>query len=220
MHMMAVRGVCLAVLCAAFAAGACSSGSGDDSGGKPGKYAAKRSATCLAWQDASCDFIADKCSSVTRAECDELYLSLFCESDQSAQACMDALPGATCPTLPDACVKINDPSPVIEFCGEFIEEACKAVVRCEGGTMEDCRLQAQQSLVSTCSYGVGLDPSADQCLAELPTASCEALPESCKGVIKTSQQSTATVAPAIGSGTARWLDVAKALRSAAPLAAY
>jgi len=168
---------------------ACSgSGGGEEGAGAGSKYSSKRSPVCKTWQDAMCDFIADKCQAQSRAGCDELYQSLFCEDDTTMQTCISALGSATCGSpleVPTQCKQINDPQPVGEFCQDFAREVCKFGVRCgEVTDQASCEAAAAVELAPTCNAGVGLAASADQCLADLPTAACSGSPSSCKGVIK------------------------------------
>ncbi len=167
---------------------ACSGSSSGDGGGGS-NYASKRSSTCSAWQDSMCDFVADKCQAQARADCDELYQSLFCKDDATMQTCIGTLSAATCPTpftVPEECKQINDPAPVGAYCQEFARAVCKFGVRCkETSDQAGCEAQVAVELASTCNAGVGLSPTADQCLADLGTLACgQQAPPSCSGVIK------------------------------------
>ena len=155
--------------------GACS-GKYESSGGGPGEqYASKRSTTCKAWQDATCDFLADKCQAQSRAECDELYQSLFCKDDSTMQACVGKLSQASCPSpidLPAECKDINDVAPVAAYCKDVADQAA-------------CESEVAVELAATCASAVGLSATADQCLLQLRTHACGGqAPASCKGVIK------------------------------------
>lgn len=174
---------------------ACSGSSSGDGGGGS-NYASKRSSTCLAWQDSMCDFIADKCQAQARADCDELYQSLFCKDDGTMQSCIGTLSTATCPSpldVPAACKGINDPAPVADYCKDFAREVCEFGVRCkETSDQAGCEAQVAVELASTCNAGVGLSATADQCLADLGTLACgEKAPASCSGVVKVLSSSPA-----------------------------
>ncbi len=102
------------------------------------------------------------------------------------QACTDALPGASCGTLPAVCENVADPQPAVNWCVEFVNTFCERAVSCELGTLTEC-LDAMQSVIN-CSAAVGIGPTADQCRAAIQAASCtqlqQNLPSSCEGVIK------------------------------------
>ncbi|MFO0568300.1 MAG: hypothetical protein U0263_21745 [Polyangiaceae bacterium] len=179
-------------------AGGCSGSSSGDGGGAGNEYASKRSATCKSWQDAMCDFISDKCSGQARPDCDELYQSLFCKDDATMQACIDKLGTASCPSPlapPAECKQINDAQPVVDFCKDFAHEVCAWGVRCkETSDQAACESSALADLASTCSAGVGLSATADQCLSDLKSNACSGQsPTSCKGVIKVLQSTPADV---------------------------
>ena len=169
--------------------GACS-GKYESCGCGPGEqYASKRSTTCKAWQDATCDFLADKCQAQSRAECDELYQSLFCKDDSTMQACVGKLSQASCPSpidLPAECKDINDVAPVAAYCKDFARGICKWGVRCKAAADQAaCESEVAVELAATCASAVGLSATADQCLLQLRTHACGGqAPASCKGVIK------------------------------------
>lgn len=172
------------------------SGKYDGDGGSGGEYDSKRSTTCKSWQDATCDFLADKCQAQTRADCDLLYQSLFCKDDGTMQTCIGKLSQASCPSpidLPAECKNINDAAPVAEYCKDFARAACKFGVRCkEASDQAACEAEMAVELAATCSSGVGLAPGADACLSELTSLACGSqVPASCKGVIKVLNDSPA-----------------------------
>ncbi len=173
--------------------GACSSGgSGGGGNGAGTKYSSMRSATCLQWQGAMCDFMTDKCQFLSRADCDEIHTSFFCKDDASLTACMQTLTTEACPSavdLPQNCKQLNDPLPLLEYCKDYGAAVCAAMVRCEGGQQGLCEVEVHFQLEPICGTqgsGIGLAPSADQCLADLNALQCPLVdtPESCKGVVK------------------------------------
>ncbi|MBX3131305.1 MAG: hypothetical protein KF718_31585 [Polyangiaceae bacterium] len=162
---------------------ACSSGG---SGGGGGGGSGARTDVCLAWQDAACDHFADQCATFSRAECDDFFQSLYCKSDSVMQACMDALPGASCTSLPVACENVADPQPAVNWCTDFIGRYCDRAAACGLASLAECVNAVQSSL--NCSLAVGIGPSSGQCHSDLAAASCaqieSSLPSSCSGVIK------------------------------------
>jgi hypothetical protein len=146
-----------------------------------------RSSACLTFQDAECDFQADKCQQLTRAECDASFQSLFCKSDETASACTKALASATCGTSPPECQGIGDTAPALSLCNQFVDVSCTRISGC--GAVDKATCLSQEQAVLSCATAVGVAPSFDSCLAEVNSAACNAqkgidLPASCKGVIK------------------------------------
>ena len=157
---------------------ACSSSSSTSTGSP------QRSATCLAFQDAYCDYFADRCGKSTRAACDDTTRALFCKSDPVVAACVEALPDATCAASPDACRDGADPARAVSLCNELGRRMCATLVRCGGQAQSEC--QAEIDEILTCSSAVGAAPEIDLCFRALDAATCPmtALPDPCRGVIK------------------------------------
>jgi hypothetical protein len=176
---------------------ACSSEDASDSGDLGPKPAnAARSTTCEQWQDASCDFMADQCSSISRAECDDSFQALFCKSDDEVQACISVLGNASCPDTPDACTGVADVAPAKWYCNTFVDLLCTRGEACDLGAKETCVKEAATSALD-CNAAVGAGPAIETCLSKLSSVACESLsggqlPAECQGVIKV-LQSTATL---------------------------
>lgn len=148
---------------------------------------ANRSSTCRIWQDATCDYLADRCQSVARDYCDDYTQSLFCESDDTMQACIDALAKGTCPDTPDACEGVSDPVPARWFCRTFIEALCDRGEACGLESKDECVQSATVSL--KCDEAIGVGATIETCLAQVESLSCAALnayqlPAACQGVIR------------------------------------
>jgi len=169
--------------------GACATDDGGDGGSDIGPRPdnATRSATCLQWQDAVCDYEADMCQSMTRAECDDVVQSLFCKSNEVMQACITALAAGTCPDTPDACRGVTDPAPAQWYCDFFADTLCARGETCNLGDKDSCLQEAALEL--DCDSAVGADPQTDTCLADMASWPCESLqggqlPANCQAVIK------------------------------------
>jgi hypothetical protein len=176
---------------------ACSPASDDDgeSSAGPRPSSATRSSTCLTWQDATCDYLADKCQSVARDYCDDYTQSLFCESDETVQACIDALATGTCPNTPEACQGVADRAPAKWYCLTFIEALCDRGEACNLESKDQCVESANASL--DCDETVGVGPTMETCLSQLGSLSCAALnayqlPAACQGVFKVDESVTRT----------------------------
>ena len=167
----------------------CSPASSDDgeSAAGPRPANATRSSTCITWQDATCDYLADRCQSVARDYCDGYTHSLYCKSDETMQTCIEALASGTCPDTPDACQGVSDPAPAKWFCLTFIDTLCERAEACNLESKDQCVQSANASL--DCDGAIGVEPTGETCLAQLGSLSCAALdayqlPAACQGVIR------------------------------------
>ena len=155
-----------------------------------------RSSTCIAWQKAECDFIADRCKQMSRADCDDQFSAIFCTSDDGKlSACMQVLPTATCGTTPMACGGTLDAAPAIAACNAYLERVCAHDVKCMAATKDECLTAAKQQI--DCSRAVGAKPALDACFTKLDALACgtTALPDECKGAILVSQGANETTPP-------------------------
>lgn len=181
---------------------ACGSSSNGGSGTGPGLSGSpQRSSTCLAFQDAECDHIADKCKKLTREACDESFQSLFCKSDSGAQACTDAVRASSCSDdTPEPCRGLADVDAAQNACATLFTSLCAAISKCTGQAQADCQTQVEAQV---CAGAVGVLPSAGECAAAADTGCKDgkyATPEVCKGIVKTSSQTSVLPieAPAFG----------------------
>ncbi len=161
-----------------------------------------RSPTCLAFQDAACDWTADKCKTVGRAECDNLLQSLFCKADLVMQACIDGYATAPCGAPPAACHDVADKAPAQQLCSQFIDQWCSYAERCKADSKAECVAKLAESV--KCSTAVGISPSFPQCQADIDALACPAagatfkLPEPCNGAVKTWSSSDVSSEPGPG----------------------
>ena len=165
-------------------------GGGGDSGGR-----GRGTPACQDWQDAICDFAADECGGIARAECDSQYKGAECRSDEQASACANAFNQATCLTPPPNCdaFDIADPAPAIAKCHGFIEAVCETQAGCgTAGTMEECVTEVEAMLSLDCDNALTVDLRYEECLVTLrESATCGMLPATalggCKGLIRVTQ---------------------------------
>lgn len=192
---MSFRLIFLATLALALVNGACSEDTstspsgGVGAGSGPGYASTERSPTCLEWQDALCDWSADKCGQSARAACDDTAQSLYCKSDATMQSCIDALAFAPCSSkAPVACQGVADAAPAKIACQNFIDRYCDHLVGCDVSDRATCLSASASGL--DCDKAVGASPSLDACLSSLSSLKCPpagespVLPSTCKGVIK------------------------------------
>ena len=118
-----------------------------------------------------CDYLADRCQQMTRAECDDTFQSMFCKDDATMKACTAALASAACDPLPAACKSVADPQPAIDWCESFVDVYCTRFEACKMGTKASC-ISASASALD-CSLAVGIGPTADDCMAALPKTPCD-----------------------------------------------
>lgn len=148
---------------------------------------ATRSAACLSWQDSICDHVADRCQSMSRSLCDAEFQTLFCESDEAVQACIEALPSATCPDTPEPCKQVADREPARWYCLTFIDLLCGRGEAC--GLEESAQCKQNAGVQLDCEDAVGAEPDVETCLSKLASWSCQSLgagqlPAECDGVIR------------------------------------
>jgi hypothetical protein len=177
---MRIRGFTSSVIVALACFSGCSGSSKSDDGAK-----STRSPTCLKWQDAVCDYLADQCHALTRADCDDLYQATYCKDDATMQKCMNAIGTASCPDTPAECTGVVDTEPAIAWCQDFLDAYCAAAETCKLSSKSECLSASAGKL--NCANAVGIGPTADQCMTDLGATPCNqltALPASCKGVIK------------------------------------
>ncbi len=164
------------------ALGGCSDDDGDVKGSAGG---ATRSPTCLAWQDATCDKLADTCGSVSREDCDDLVQSFYCKSDGVMQSCINATNAASCTDdTPPECRGVIDNQPAIAYCYRFVDKVCARYAACDLLTVTQCK----DAIGFDCGDAIGVTPNGPTCEADVPTHSCDALaasqlPPACIGVL-------------------------------------
>lgn len=169
-----------AVVITALAAPAC----GGDENDKP---QGRGTDACRDFQDAACDFGADRCMRIDRKTCDATFGGIECSSDELASGCANALNDAVCGQLPAACPvqQIVDPRPAIARCNTLLDRLCGYLVRCGGqASVEVCRTQATSMLGIDCAQALSATLNYEPCLDALEGLACTAeFPALCRGVI-------------------------------------
>jgi hypothetical protein len=191
------RGVLVCSLVSCLLLFAC--GSDDGSSGGPGLDTA-RSPACLDLLDAECDYHADKCGEMSRAQCDDIFGSLFCESDATASACSAVLRPASCGETPQACLGIADRDRAQAVCSDLMGVFCAEIEKCAGTDSASCRAQLEAQV---CSTAIGVRQDVDTCVAAVP-GGCSpegtfTTPPACQGVVKSTSQ-TASLSRPSGQG--------------------
>jgi hypothetical protein len=170
---------------------ACAHGDADDPASPTGSTQ-QRSEACLKFQKSFCNWDVTMCATDSMTTCEDTASSLFCTSDDKANACTAAIPTATCASLPTACTGVIDPGPAIAACNTLLDDYCAASERCGQGKKADCIATSASSM--NCAQAIGASPAIDQCYSDLGSISCDtlaqSLPTSCTGVIKVSSTAT------------------------------
>ena len=179
----------LVVLASLFVLGlGCAHGDADDPPSGAADTTQQRSEACVKFQKSFCTWDVTMCSVDTMATCQDTASSLFCTSDDKANACTAAIPTASCSALPAACTGVIDPAPAIADCNTLLDDYCAASERCGQGKKADCLSLNAASM--DCAHAIGASPAIGTCYSDLSSASCDtvaqSLPTSCTGVIKVS----------------------------------
>ena len=166
-------------LCGGLLVAACG-GDDDDS------PAGRGSAACQDFQDAACDFGADRCGTTARATCDRVFKGIECKSDSAASACANALNAATCGQPVGSCDlnAIIDPAPAVTRCMQLVDLVCDHLVSCGSVmTREQCTVGTMGVL--DCQNAVSTNLAYETCLEQVEGLSCQAsgLPTVCMGAI-------------------------------------
>ena len=156
-------------------------GGGDDE--PPGRG----TAACRDYQDAVCDFGADRCHAIDRSTCDEQLRGIECRSDEKASACANTLNHAVCGQPVNECdfTQVADPAPAIAHCKEIVSAICDHLMTCGSFNDRDACVTAVTAAGLDCDRALAVSESYEQCLKEARTFACtETTPSSCKGVIR------------------------------------
>lgn len=163
-------------------------GCGNDDGG--GETAGRGTDACQEWQDAICDFAADKCKGISRSDCEDNYYGVTCKSDKQASDCVAKLKTLSCYNAPIGCdiTDVADPKPAIDDCNRFFREFCQKAIECgASATVDECVDQSQANASVSCDEAIAVGPTYDKCMDDIGDMSCTAsdMPDSCTDVILT-----------------------------------
>jgi hypothetical protein len=174
----------LICLCAVLMTAAGAAGCGGDESDEP---AGRGSAACQDFQDATCDFAADRCKRIDRSICDQGFRGIECTSDDLASSCANALNAAVCGQPVAACPiqQLVDPQPAIARCNTLLDRLCGHLTTCGAATsVEACRMQANTMLGIDCAQALSASLNYEPCLEALEGLACTAqIPSVCRGVI-------------------------------------
>jgi hypothetical protein len=155
---------------------------GDDDDGPRGRG----SAACQDFQDAICDFGADRCGASSRAECDASFQGIECKSDSAASGCANALNATACGQRPAGCdlAQVIDPAPAVAKCEALFDAACDHLMAC-GQVADRATCVATTSAGLSCAQAVSASLDYERCIDEIESASCSvALPQICRAAIR------------------------------------
>jgi hypothetical protein len=127
---------------------------------------------CRDFQDATCDFGADRCHAIDRATCDAMLRGIECTSDERASECSNALNSASCNGGMPSCdlQALADRAPAIAKCETLIQALCDHNVMC-GAAAADCT-QVALTMGVDCSQALSIELRYEECIDTLATLPC------------------------------------------------
>jgi hypothetical protein len=142
---------------------------------------------CRDWQDAICDYAADRCEMLSRKTCDQQYQGATCKSDAAASRCATQLDQSACGRAPDTCALnvVADPGPAARACDRFLDAYCERYVSCGlFKTAEACRADPAVTSID-CGKAIAYNLDYEACFEEAQALECEVLvlPQICLSVI-------------------------------------
>ena len=137
----------------------CAHAETDDPPGAATTDPQQRSAACLKFQKSFCSWDVTTCAADTMATCQDSASALYCASDDKVNACIAAMPTASCTGLPAACTGVVDPTPAIAACNTLLDDYCTASERCGQGRKADCMSLNAASM--DCADAIGASPTID-----------------------------------------------------------
>jgi len=147
---------------------------------------------CRQWHDAICEWAADKCGIMKRADCDADYNSVFCVDDEVVAQCVNQLSNASCMSPPIGCdiTDIGNPQEGSHWCERYLEAVCQVDVRCGASTtIEECKVVSGID----CSDVIGADSEFEDCIQELENLRCgDPVPYICQGVVVIAESTAMT----------------------------
>jgi hypothetical protein len=145
------------------------------------------SAACHAWQDAVCDYAADRCGAMTRSECDSQYQAVTCQSDDAARSCADDFNTSRCGRASASCDldAIADPAPATRACDDLVQHFCARSVSCGASETQDACLATPTVKGIDCGKAIAYRLAYEQCFQQVDTLDCTVLelPPICSDVI-------------------------------------
>jgi hypothetical protein len=159
---------------------------------EPDAEPGRGSQACKDWQDAICDYAADRCGLTARKACDDQYQGATCQADARAIRCATLLDAADCGLAPAECMldAIADPEPARLACGRLVEAFCTHDVGCGSADNQQQCLANPNSAQIDCTRALSYGLEYDQCLADIEAWTCDASkPVSCDKVIVLRKQS-------------------------------
>jgi hypothetical protein len=146
------------------------------------------SSACHDWQDAICDYAADRCNAMTRAMCDSQYQAVTCKSDKQASSCADQFNDSSCGRASASCDidGVADPAPAANACDQLVQSFCARSVACGvSDTQDDCLATPIVQGID-CTKAIAYRLAFETCIKQIETLVCAAeldLPEICSDVI-------------------------------------
>jgi len=155
-------------------------------GGDDEAVARRGSPACQDFQDALCDFTADRCHTLDRGSCDAMLSGIECVSDADASRCANAANEASCGQPVRECdlLALIDSAPAVMGCQRLRSAVCAHASEC--GLVAD-RETCESTTESTgldCTQAISVTPELEQCLDAVDAADCSTLvPNACRGAV-------------------------------------
>jgi hypothetical protein len=142
---------------------------------------------CRDWQDAICDYAADRCHMLSRDTCDQQYQGATCKSDAAASSCATQLDKSACGRAPEGCslTGVADPGPAARACDQLFDAFCERYISCGlFETTEACRADPSVMIVD-CAKAIAYNLDYEACFEEAQALQCDVLmrPQICRRVI-------------------------------------
>src|ERR1700748_2097031 len=145
------------------------------------------SAACRAWQDAVCDYAADRCGAMTRSDCDAQYQAVTCLSDAAASSCAQNFNASACGRASASCDldSIADPAPAARACDDLVQHFCARSVSCGVSETQDACLATPVVQGIDCTKAIAYRLAYEQCFQQVDTLDCSPLelPAICHDVL-------------------------------------
>ena len=157
----------------------------DGGSGDPEILERRGTPACQRWQDAYCDFAADRCGVLDRGLCDLQGEGVVCLEDRRADLCVDVLANTSCTVVPVGCevYDVADPEPAVELCEQYFLALCESNVRCQlFDSVEECL--DYPFFDFDCRRALSITLDFEPCVEQLEVRACDAAVPICDEVVR------------------------------------
>jgi hypothetical protein len=159
----------------------------DESNGEISReeHQGRGSVACQDWQYATCAFLVSQCDLgvyPSISACLNHYGAVYCQSDETATACVGRYESSGCTGMPAGCSmqEMADTALAVADCEAWLEAACKNDTGCGYyDSVEECLVDARSQL--NCEDAGGTLKSWDTCVSTVETIPCDqGYPDECR----------------------------------------